>query len=150
MSNTDRHPECHMRTALGNCDPIGGFCTSVSKEICEALQNAYTNGKHSVEVSEDAISRTWVLNEIVTKVEDDDSLTDEQKDSLSVAKYLIRHAPPVVPCRAEGEWIAKDGVFYCSCCDNDSAGLSEDDVDVYGIPLPHYCKDCGADMRGEK
>lgn len=37
MSNTDRHPECHMRTALGNCDPIGGFCTSVNEPICEAL-----------------------------------------------------------------------------------------------------------------
>ena len=37
MSNTDRHPECHMRTALGNCDPIGGFCTSVNESICEAL-----------------------------------------------------------------------------------------------------------------
>ena len=37
MNNTDRHPECHMRTALGNCDPIGGFCTSVNEPICEAL-----------------------------------------------------------------------------------------------------------------
>ena len=37
MNNTDRHPECYMRTALGNCDPIGGFCTSVNKSICEAL-----------------------------------------------------------------------------------------------------------------
>ena len=37
MNNTDRHPECHMRTALGNCDPIGGFCTSVNEFICEAL-----------------------------------------------------------------------------------------------------------------
>lgn len=37
MSNTDRHHKCHMRTALGNCDPIGGFCTSVNESICEAL-----------------------------------------------------------------------------------------------------------------
>lgn len=37
MNNTDRHPECHMRTALGNCNPIGGFCTSVNESICEAL-----------------------------------------------------------------------------------------------------------------
>lgn len=26
-----------MRTSLGNCDPIGGFCTSVKTAICEAL-----------------------------------------------------------------------------------------------------------------
>ena len=37
MSNTTRYPQCHMRTALGNCDPIGGFCTSVNESVCEAL-----------------------------------------------------------------------------------------------------------------
>ena len=37
MNNTDRHPECYMRTVLGNCDPIGGFCTSVNESVCEAL-----------------------------------------------------------------------------------------------------------------
>ena len=26
-----------MRTSLGNCDPIGGFCTSVNESICDAL-----------------------------------------------------------------------------------------------------------------
>lgn len=40
MNNTDRHPECHMRTALGNCKPIGGFCISVNEPICEALHMA--------------------------------------------------------------------------------------------------------------
>lgn len=57
-------------------------------------------------VCEDAISRKWVLNEIITKVENDDSLTDEQKGSLSVAKYIIRHAPPVEPKRPKGEWVS--------------------------------------------
>ena len=52
--------------------------------------------------------------------------------------------------RPQGEWIIKDKVFYCSCCDNDSAGLDEDDVYVYGVPLPNYCPHCGADMRGKK
>ena len=37
MSNTTRYPQCHMRTAMGNCDPIGGFCTSVNESVCEAL-----------------------------------------------------------------------------------------------------------------
>lgn len=37
MNNIEKHPKCHMRTSLGNCDPIGGFCTSVKKDICEAL-----------------------------------------------------------------------------------------------------------------
>lgn len=37
MNNIEKYPKCHMRTSLGNCDPIGGFCTSVNKAICEAL-----------------------------------------------------------------------------------------------------------------
>lgn len=35
--NVKRYPNCHMRTALGNCDPIGGFCTSINEFICEGL-----------------------------------------------------------------------------------------------------------------
>lgn len=37
MSNIEKYPKCHMRTSIGNCDPIGGFCTSVKTDICEAL-----------------------------------------------------------------------------------------------------------------
>ena len=37
MSNIEKYPKCNMRTSLGNCDPIGGFCTSVNTAICEAL-----------------------------------------------------------------------------------------------------------------
>lgn len=35
--NVKHYPNCHMRTALGNCDPIGGFCTSVNESVCEGL-----------------------------------------------------------------------------------------------------------------
>lgn len=37
MSNIEKYPKCHMRTSLGNCSPIGGFCTSVNESICEML-----------------------------------------------------------------------------------------------------------------
>lgn len=40
MSNIKKYPKCQMRTSLGNCDPIGGFCTSVNEPICEALHKA--------------------------------------------------------------------------------------------------------------
>ena len=40
MNNIERYPKCHMRTSLGNCDPIGGFCTSVKTNICEALHKS--------------------------------------------------------------------------------------------------------------
>ena len=41
MSNIERHPQCPMRTTLGNCNPIGGFCTSVNESICEAFHRLY-------------------------------------------------------------------------------------------------------------
>ena len=37
--------ECPMRHDNGNCLPNGGFCLSVSKETCLAMQNAYQMGK---------------------------------------------------------------------------------------------------------
>ena len=44
MSNIKRHPDCRMRSANGNCSPMGGFCTSNTKELCEAMQSAYWAG----------------------------------------------------------------------------------------------------------
>lgn len=54
--------ECPMRSEIGNCLAMGGFCTSVSKEICEALQNAYIYGKHSgnvypIEISNEVLQK---------------------------------------------------------------------------------------------
>jgi hypothetical protein len=63
MNNITRHPQCHMRTSLGNCDPIGGFCTSINESVCEGLHkvsrpqgewiieidtNGYTYGRCSI------------------------------------------------------------------------------------------------------
>lgn len=36
-NNIKRYPNCKMRTSLGNCDAIGGFCTSVNEVICDAF-----------------------------------------------------------------------------------------------------------------
>lgn len=36
-NNIKRYPNCQMRTSLGNCDAIGGFCTSVNEAICDAF-----------------------------------------------------------------------------------------------------------------
>lgn len=37
-----------MRHDNGNCLVAGGFCTSVSDSICEALHSAYDCGKRSI------------------------------------------------------------------------------------------------------
>lgn len=44
MSNILNHVNCPMRTKLGNCNCGGGFCTSVKKEVCDALHEAYRIG----------------------------------------------------------------------------------------------------------
>lgn len=41
MSNIDRHKDCPMRTKLGNCEPIGGFCTSINEWCCELAHSVY-------------------------------------------------------------------------------------------------------------
>lgn len=71
-------------------------------------------------------------------------------NSVETIREWIDNAPSVIPKAKEGEWIAKDGIFYCSCCDNDSAELSEEDVYLYKLPLPNYCPYCGARMKSIK
>lgn len=106
-------------------------------------------------VCEDAISRKWVLNEIITKVEDDDSLTDEQRDSLSAAKHLIRHAPPVEPQRPKGEWLEciddRNGRRYGECPSCHKTTLNAIEYDLDGERhIMDFCPKCGCDCRGDK
>ena len=35
---------CILRTKLGNCDPIGGFCSSVNDHLCGAVRGAFQRG----------------------------------------------------------------------------------------------------------
>lgn len=36
--------DCPLRHINGNCLPVGGFCTAVKSEICNAVQQAYEHG----------------------------------------------------------------------------------------------------------
>lgn len=56
-NNILSHPQCISRTKLGNCDPIGGFCTSIPKEICDAQE-------HEKYIDADLISRKAVIHEL--------------------------------------------------------------------------------------
>ena len=42
-NNILRHPSCKNRTSLGNCDPVGGFCSSVPKDMCAKYYVSDTN-----------------------------------------------------------------------------------------------------------
>lgn len=126
-----------------------------NKEHYKAIgefMNMITNSE-TIEPNEDCISREWIrnafgLSEKTRKYGDDHSGYDTLM--LYEIQDVIEDAPSVAPIRATGEWIAKDGVFYCSCCDNDSAGLSEEDVYLYKFSLPNYCPYCGAKMKCEE
>ena len=93
MSNLQRHKDCTMRSEIGNCLAIGGFCTSVSKEICEGLQNAYTNGKHSVEISEDCISRA----DLIQDLRKDAERVEMEEFANDTVWRTIGNAPSVIP-----------------------------------------------------
>lgn len=49
--------------------------------------------------------------------------------------------------RPQGEWLLKDNVFYYGCCGKESQ-FTTDDVYVYDMPLPNFCPNCGARMKG--
>ena len=47
QSNLKRHQHCPMRTNVGNCIIIGGFCTSIREDICDALHKSFKMGTRS-------------------------------------------------------------------------------------------------------
>lgn len=71
-NNMERYPNCHMRTTLGNCDAIGGFCTSINSPICDAF--------HKVSrLQGDSISRSDAKDkakEIIYSILDDTDYND--------------------------------------------------------------------------
>lgn len=102
-----------------------------------------------IRLSPSADGPTVVRVKTIMNKEDYDDLEKRIKQQNPNVIVIPHNTELVTPVdRPRGEWIVKNGVFYCSCCDNDSAGLSEDDVNVYKIPLPNYCRDCGARMKG--
>lgn len=120
---------------------------------CEMYAEAQSQG-YDVDSIEDFIpeAKSW-MNDAPTiepKTKVIAQVTFDEEKMREIVKEAVERFKEEyeITDRPQGEWVVKDGAFYCSCCGNDSAGLSEDDVDVFGIPLPNYCKDCGAMMKG--
>ena len=115
------------------------FNTTQIKLIARMIENLPT-----IEVSEDCISREYLLSKVYDM--DNDNLVVDLKD--------IENAPSVVPIAEQpsmvGEWIERedwngDNYYDCSIC-------SESFVFIDGTPsmnLYHYCPNCGSRMRGE-
>jgi len=96
---------------------------------------AVIDGMPTIEVSEDCISREYLLSKVYDM--DNDNLVVDLKD--------IENAPSRVPSRAEGEWIINEPIesgfgtiFECPYCK----------YEVEFEPT-NYCPNCGAKMRLE-
>lgn len=98
----------------------------------------YTHGQTAPTVSEDCISREWVLN-----------LYKEWQPTLATNVYefgdALKNAPSVAPTERTGEWI---GLDECSVCGKQAYDFIEGCVE--GVEyLPNYCPNCGAKMGGD-
>lgn len=95
MSNISRHPKCEHRTELGNCLPIGGFCTAVPTSVCEV-----ENGKR---ISE------WIpVNERLPEERDAGILkklgTSKRSDYVLITVDVLGERMTDVGCTFDGIW----------------------------------------------
>ena len=112
-NNILRHPQCTSRTKLGNCDPVGGFCTSVPKEMCDAQE-------HEKYIDADLISRKAAID----VVEESRRLNHHQDGKTACAhEYEHRHflkilrdlphaQPEIIRCK-ECAYASKDDYTHC-------------------------------------
>ena len=96
-SNILQHPQCANRTKLGNCDPVGGFCTSVSKEICDAQE-------HEKENITDTISRKAAIEAIFNEPLCESGMKERTAIAVVLAIYekiksLPSAQPEIIRCK---------------------------------------------------
>ena len=90
----------------------------------------------------------------VCEILSDIYLTDGEKivsiKEVDKAYNAVLALPSAQPEQKKGTWVYKEDLkqYYCSECGYPS--LTYDDTYIYGMDLPNFCEDCGADMRGEQ
>ena len=144
-NNILRHPQCTSRTKLGNCDPVGGFCTSVPKEMCDAQE-------HEKYIDADLISRKAAIEAVETigfDFSDSDlsaveleevceAIGEVRQEWLQRIKRLPSAQPE--PQRKKGMWTKENACEFCGF-----QPWFERDIHTLS-----FCPNCGADMRGEQ
>lgn len=142
-NNILRHPSCKNRTSLGNCDPVGGFCSSVPKDMCAKYYVPDTNVGDIISRQNTITSiRDYMVNPKEAISEHPDDILKYNSGLLS-AVQTVNDMPSAQPEHKTGKWIPMDdtdfGVYFnCSVCDYQIS-------DRYG--KYNFCPNCGADMR---
>lgn len=144
MSNIEKYPKCHMRTSLGNCDPIGGFCTSVNKAICEALHKAAEpkTGRDCTDFVR------WLMDEVMDE-------ENWQMNAVANGEIICRKLKKLslldvedgyyVETQKTGQWEMKPDPYGCF---EDIPVCSECGHTTEMRRTYNYCPHCGARMRG--
>ena len=139
-------PGCNIMECLQNCPdydirtPIGQKDKNCPLSTTPSTQS---------ELCEDAVSRTELLHifeENCYPVHYDHNSIDVGMTLPGIVEVL-NIATSVTSKRKRGKWIYKNDLkqFFCSECGFPS--LTYDDTYIYGMDLPNYCEDCGADMK---
>ena len=112
--------------------------TGFEEEVLNELEQSLP----TIEVSEDCISRDYILSEAFASGEYNRETKSFDLPVVSVRD--VENAPSVVPCRAEGEWLHLTGsVYRCSNCDEYTKSSKP-----FEKPKCNYCPNCGAKMKG--
>ena len=102
------------------------------------IAREYYSDLPTIEVSEDCISREWLLSKVYDM--DNDNLVVDLKD--------IEDAPSVVPSRAEGEWVGYEIPSECSVCGHHWDEYVSGQELWHDGSVPNFCPNCGAKMKG--
>lgn len=70
---------------------------------------------------------------------------DDKDDIIEQAIAILDRLPTIEPPEVRGEWIDKDGSWFCSVCDSENCYAFND---VTGKQSDNFCPNCGCDMRG--
>ena len=94
------------------------------------------------EVSEDAISREWLLEEYQKGKE-----KISESECFAELMWLVKHAPSVIPKPKEGEWINKQEKYRMAECSN-CKKVTMQEMCGDKIVYYDYCPNCGEKMKG--
>lgn len=170
QSNLKRHQHCPMRTHVGNCIIIGGFCTSIREDICDALHKSFQMGTRNRAVdkaNDDAVRCYEFLKERIGS-----EITDNAEEFEKWFERMVWHVQKCNEYDTEmrnvsedcdnciwntcnynkvpwevGEWINKQEKYQMAECSNCKKVTMHE---MWGDKLVYYdyCPNCGAKMKG--